>query len=274
MKKIAIQGYEGCFHQEAAQKYFGKNIEILPCATFSRLADAVVNQECDAAVMAIENSLVGSILPNYGLLQELPLRVVGESYLDINQNLMVNNGVKLEDIREVQSHQMALHQCQSYLNQHPWKQVTTDDTALSAKYISQHKSKTIAAIASKSAAEIYNLEIIGENIQTEKNNYTRFLVLEKATSENAKADANKASLSFETDHSNGALAKVLNEIAQQDINLSKLQSIPIPGTQFLYRFLADLEFNQTEQLEKAVQKINAHAQSTKIFGTYKKELWK
>lgn len=274
MKKVAIQGYEGCFHQEAAEKYFGSNIEISPCATFRNLADAVAEKKVDAAVMAIENSLAGSILPNYGLLQDLPIQVTGEIYLEINQQLMVNKGVNLEDIREVHSHQMALHQCQQLLNQYPWKQVATDDTALSAKHVSQHHSKTIAAIASKKAAEIYNLDIIKHDIQTEKNNYTRFLVLENKSENHRHQNPDKASLSFETNHSKGALSTVLQEIAIENVNLSKLQSIPIPGSQFLYRFLVDLEFDHSSQFEKTLERISQHVQALKIFGTYKKELWK
>ena len=173
---VSIQGYEGSFHQEAARKYFGNSVKVLPCATFRDVIKAAQNKkESDAGVMAIENSIAGSILPNYTLLQKSNLIVTGEIYLQIKQNLMVNQGVALEDIREVHSHYMALQQCLVYLDKYNWKLVETEDTALSAKHIHQHKSKHIAAIASKLAAELYGLNMIAPNIHTMKNNYTRFL---------------------------------------------------------------------------------------------------
>src|SRR5688572_9405457 len=178
--RIAIQGYEGSFHQEAARHFFGKDVEVIPCATFRDVIKIASNtKESDGSVMAIENSIAGSILPNYNLLQKSNLKVTGEVYLHIKQNLMVNPGVRLEDVREVHSHTMALQQCYDFLDNHKWKLVETDDTALSAKHIHQHKSKHIAAIASKLAAELFDLSIIAPGIQTMKNNYTRFLVLQR-----------------------------------------------------------------------------------------------
>ncbi|HEX2848436.1 MAG TPA: prephenate dehydratase domain-containing protein, partial [Chitinophagaceae bacterium] len=147
--KVSIQGYEGSFHQEAARTFFGRQVEVIPCATFREVVKIAGNKkESDGAVMAIENSIAGSILPNYNLLQKSNLRIIGEVYLQIKQNLLVNPGVKLEDIREVHSHTMALQQCYEFLDKYKWKLVETEDTALSAKHIHQHKSKHIAAIAS------------------------------------------------------------------------------------------------------------------------------
>ena len=188
-------------------------------------------------------------------MQKSNLTIIGEVYLQIDQNLLVNKGVKLEDIREVHSHPMALQQCFDYLDKYNWKLIETEDTALSAKHIHQHKSKHIAAVASKLAAELFDLKIIAPHIHTMKNNYTRFLGI--ATNDIAQpvADANKASVNFHTDHSKGSLAKVLTKIAEADINLSKLQSFPIPGSDFKYSFHADLEFETINQFEKVIESI-------------------
>ena len=241
--RVSIQGYEGSFHQVAAQQFFGKDTEVIPCATFKEVIRiASHKKESDGGVMAIENSIAGSILANYNLLQKSNLRIIGEIYLQIRQNLLVNPGVKLEDIREVHSHTMALQQCYDFLDKHKWKLVETEDTALSAKHVHQHKSKHIAAIASKLAADLFQLEVLAPNIQTLKNNYTRFLVLQRQDLAQPVNDANKASVNFHTDHSRGSLAKVLTKIAEGGINLSKLQSFPIPGSDFKYSFHGDMEF--------------------------------
>lgn len=268
--KVSIQGYEGSFHQEAARKFFGNSVEVVPCATFREVIKIAQNKnQSDGGVMAIENSIAGSILPNYNLLQKSNLKVIGEIYLQIGQNLMVNQGVKLEDIREVHSHYMALQQCLSYLDQYNWKLVETEDTALSAKHIHQHKSKHIAAIASKLAAELYNLHIIAPNIHTLKNNYTRFLILQGEETAQPVEAANKASVTFHTNHSKGSLAKVLTTIAEGDINLSKLQSFPIPGSDFKYSFHADMEFETTDQFYGVIEKMKGITEEVKVYGIYK-----
>jgi prephenate dehydratase len=267
-KKIAIQGFQGSFHQEAAHNFFGKKVDVICCNTFSQLIKMASNKnESDGAVMAIENSIAGSILPNYSLLQKSKLKIIGEVYLPIKQQLLVNKGVLLGDIKEIHSHPMALLQCLDYLEKGKWKLVETDDTALSAKHIHQHKSKHIAAVASKLAAELYNLEIIVPNIHTQKNNYTRFLVLSRV--EDYVEDANKASIQFYTNHAKGSLAKVLSKIADCGINLSKLQSMPIPGSNFQYSFYADVEFDNKRQFEKALAAIEKLTQNTTVFGIYK-----
>ena len=272
---IAIQGYEGSFHQVAAQHYFGKNVEVLPCATFRDVVKLALNKkESDGGIMAIENSIAGSILANYNLLQKNNLKIAGEIYLQIRQNLLVNPGVKLEDIREVHSHTMALQQCYDFLDKYKWKLVETDDTALSAKHVHQHKSKYIAAIASKLAAELFDLEMIAPNIHTLKNNYTRFLILQPQDVVHTVSDANKASVSFHTDHSRGSLAKVLTKIADGGINLSKLQSFPIPGSDFKYNFHADMEFDSLGQFNEVIEQAKGLTEDLKVFGIYKKGLWK
>jgi len=273
--RVSIQGYEGSFHQVAAQQFFGKEVEVLPCATFREVVKIALNKkESDGGVMAIENSIAGSILPNYNLLQKSNLKIIGEVYLLIKQNLLVNPGVKLEDIREVHSHTMALQQCYDFLDKHKWKLVETDDTALSAKHVHQHKSKHIAAIASKLAAELFQLEVIAPNIHTLKNNYTRFLILQRQDTAKPVGDANKASVNFHTDHSRGSLARVLTKIAEGGINLSKLQSFPIPGSDFKYSFHADMEFDTITQFETVIDQIKPITEEIKIYGVYKRGLWK
>ena len=270
-KKVTIQGYEGSFHQVAARQFFGKDVDVITCATFRdvvRIGEDA--KQSDGAVMAIENSIAGSILPNYNLLQKSKLQVIGEVYLSISQNLLVYPGVKLEDIKEVHSHPMAILQCLDYLEDHQWKLVETEDTALSAKQLRQHKSKHIAAIASKLAAQIFDLDVITPDIHTLKNNITRFLIMVPAKQKIEVADADKASIYFQTDHSKGILSKVLAKIAQGGANLSKLQSMPIPGSTFKYGFYADIEFEQKKQLDKLLVDLKSMTNSFKLFGVYKK----
>ena len=220
--------------------------------------------------MAIENSIAGSILPNYNLLQKSNLVVVGEVYLSISQNLLVNPGVKMSDIKEVHSHPMAILQCLDFLEKNNWKLVETDDTALSAQRLQLHRSKHAAAIASKLAAELYHLDILAPDIHTMKNNVTRFLVLKRKQEAVAIENADKASLYFQTNHSRGILATVLACIAEGGINLSKLQSMPIQGSNFKYGFYADLEFDNRNQLNNVLEKMQIYTNNVKIFGIYKK----
>ncbi|MFM2364100.1 MAG: hypothetical protein RLZZ316_3002 [Bacteroidota bacterium] len=269
-KKVTIQGYEGSFHQEAARQFHGKEVEVIPCATFREVIKIGSNKkESDGAVMAIENSIAGSILPNYNLLKKSNLKIVGEVYLQIKQNLLVNPGVQLQDIREVHSHTMALQQCYDFLDKYKWKLVETEDTALSARHIHQHKSKHIAAIASKLAAELYKLDVIAPSIQTMKNNYTRFLILEREETVAPVKSADKASVNFVTDHSKGSLAKVLTKIADGGINLSKLQSFPIPGSDFKYSFHVDMEFDTINQFQQVMELITPLTVEIKVYGIYK-----
>ena len=267
-QKIAIQGYAGSFHQVAALQYFGNETTIVPCATFRELIKLAANKkETHGGIMAIENSIAGSILPNYTLLQRSNLHIVGEVYLRIEQNLLVYPGVTLNDIKEVHSHPMALLQCVDFLEQHNWKLIETDDTALSAQNIHRKRSPHIAGIASKLAADLFDLEILTPNIHTQKNNYTRFLVLQKDNVDVEQAD--KASINFQTNHTKGSLAKVLSKISEEGINLSKLQSMPIAGTNFKYSFHADLEFDTVNQLNKALKSIEPLTENVRILGIYK-----
>ncbi|KIC94222.1 prephenate dehydratase [Flavihumibacter solisilvae] len=268
--RVSIQGYEGSFHQVAAQQFFGKQVEVIPCDTFREVIRiAGSKKESDGGVMAIENSIAGSILPNYNLLQKSNLRVVGEVYLQIKQNLLANPGVQLEDIREVHSHPMAILQCIDYLEKYNWKLVETEDTALSAKHIHQKRHRHAAAIASKLAADLFELNVLTPNIHTMKNNYTRFLVLKREDLVAPVAGANKASVNFHTDHSRGSLARVLSRIADGGINLSKLQSFPIPGSDWEYSFHADMEFDSLEQFESIIAAIKPLTAALQVYGIYK-----
>jgi len=270
-KKVTIQGYEGSFHQVAARQFFGKDVDVIPCATFREVVRIGEDAKAsDGAVMAMENSIAGSILPNYNLLQKSKLQVIGEVYLSVSQNLLVYPGVKLEDIKEVHSHPMAILQCLDYLENHQWKLVETEDTALSAKQLRQHKSKHIAAIASKLAAQLFDLDVMTPDIHTLKNNITRFLIMVPVKQKVEIADADKASIYFQTDHSKGILSKVLAKIAQGGANLSKLQSMPIPGSTFKYGFYADIEFEQKKQLDKLLAELKLMTKNFKLFGLYKK----
>lgn len=269
--KVSIQGYEGSFHQVAAREFFGKNVEVIPCGNFRDVVKLAGNKkESDGGVMAIENSIAGSILPNYNLLQSSGLRVTGEIYLQINQHLLANPGIKLEDIREVHSHPMALQQCLQYLDKFNWKLVETEDTALSAKHVHQHRSKHVAAIASKLAAELFSLNMLAPNIHTMKNNYTRFLIVQRPDVQVEVDGADKASVNFHTDHSKGSLARVLTRIADGGINLSKLQSFPIPGSDWQYSFHADMEFDSIGQFNEVIENIKPITAELKVYGIYKK----
>ncbi|MHA4845851.1 prephenate dehydratase [Flavitalea antarctica] len=269
--RVSIQGYEGSFHQVAARQYFGKDVTVIPCGNFRDVVKIAGNKkESEGGVMAIENSIAGSILPNYNLLQKSNLKVTGEIYLQIRQHLLVNPGVTIADIREVHSHPMAIQQCLAYLDKFNWKLVETEDTALSAKHIHQHRSKHIAGIASKLASELFNLDMIAPNIHTMKSNYTRFLIIQREGMSNPVADANKASVNFHTDHSRGSLARVLTAIAEGGINLSKLQSFPIPGSDWKYSFHADMEFESIDQFEEVIKRIKPLTEETNVYGVYKK----
>lgn len=275
MKKVAIQGYAGSFHHIAAQQYEGSAVEILPCDTFRAVARAVERGEVDYGVMAIENSIAGSILPNYNILQRCNVRVTGEIYLQIRQNLMVNRGVKLEDIREVESHQMALLQCADYLDAHNWRLVESADTALSAAELQRSGSRTTAAVAGALAAELFDLDIIAADIHTNRNNYTRFLILERCDREQFEPTAesiegNKASLYMKIPDTSGSLYSALGALEGLDINMSKLQSYPIADQPFNYMFHVDMEFGNIVALRTALERMRTKGVEVHVYGVYNK----
>ncbi len=271
-KRIAIQGFEGSFHQIAAEQYFGQHVEAIMCPNFRELIKIGSDpDQSEGAIMAIENSIAGSILPNYSLLEKSNLGIAGEIYLKINHYLIVNPGIKLEDIREVHSHPMALLQCMDYLEKFPgWKLIETEDTGLSAKHIHQYRHKHTAVIASKLAARLFGLEIKAAKIQTNSNNYTRFLYVVKDKKVIENPAANKASILLHTDHTSGSLAKILTIIARNNINLSKLQSVPIPENPWQYSFHLDMEFDSADRFHKLIEKIKPLVRKVRVFGMYQK----
>ena len=270
MKSIAIQGYEGSFHQIAAFRYFGRDIDTVPCATFRQVAAEVKSGRADAGVMAIENSIAGSIIANYSILQDSNLQVAGEIYLPIKQNLMALPDTDFKDIREVQSHPMALLQCVDFLDNHPeWKIVESEDTALSARIIAEKRLHGSAAIASSLAAEMFGLEIIEPEINTIKNNYTRFMIL-KPHDHHIAPDADKASLYFKTDHRSGALMRALSQL--DGVNMSKLQSYPIASEPWHYLFHIDIEFDCLDDYMINLERLQKVTEEVHVYGVYRNGL--
>lgn len=267
--KVAIQGYEGSFHDIVAREYFGGEIVIVPCDTFKEVAALVERGEVERGVMAIENSIAGSILPNYRLLQNDNLQVAGEAILTIRQNLLTLPGVQLEDIREVHSHHMALMQCDEFLESKRWRLVETEDTALSAKQLSADGDTSRAVVASRLAAELFGLEVKVADIHTIKSNYTRFMIL-KRHDHTIPPDANKASLYFSARHEQGSLLRVLREMGSNAVNLTKLQSYPIPSEPWHYMFHVDMEFDSIYEWVRVLDRLQEVAQSVRVYGVYKR----
>ncbi|MDR7372496.1 prephenate dehydratase [Flavobacterium aquidurense] len=268
--KIAIQGIKGSFHHQVVNEYFSENVAIDECLSFEELIDSLLSGKSDQAVMAIENSIAGPIIPNYALIDKNNLHIIGEHYLSIHQNLMALKGQKIEDIKEVHSHPMAILQCMDFLKQYPnIKLVEDKDTAETARRIQEKQLKGIAAIASKTASEMYDLEIIAPEIQTIKNNMTRFVIIKKQNSFLPESEINRASIKFELDHKRGSLAAVLNVMSDCKLNLTKIQSLPKIETPWKYSFFVDVTFEKYEDFAKAKTLLNIMAEYFKILGEYK-----
>ena len=268
--KIAIQGIKGSFHHQVAQDYFYQNIEVDECLSFEELVDSLLSGKSDQAVMAIENSIAGPIIPNYALIDKNNLNIVGEHYLDIHQNLMALKGQEIEDILEVHSHPMALLQCMEFLKNHPKIKLVEDkDTAETARRIHENQLLGIAAIASKTASEMYDLEILAPEIQTINNNMTRFVIINKQDNFVDKNEINRASIKFELDHKRGSLAAVLNVMSDCKLNLTKIQSLPKIETPWKYSFFVDVTFDKYEDYAKAKSLLEIMAEYFKVLGEYK-----
>ena len=269
--KVAIQGYPGAFHDIASRQYFEeREIEIVPGHTFDDLVNLIKNQTADAGLMAIENTLAGSIMSNYYRLLENNLKATGEIYLRIKQNLMALPGQKIIDLKEVYSHPMAIAQCKIFFHQYPHIHlVEADDTALSAKMIADGKMSNTGAIASSLAAEMYGLEIIAPSIETNKQNHTRFLVLERENEFHINEDADKVSVCFSVSHQVGSLHKVLSVMAAYELNLTKIQSIPIAGKQWEYFFFVDFICDGQVQWQQGIGSLKPLVHDLKILGVYK-----
>lgn len=266
--KIAIQGVRGAFHEEAARKFYGDDIDVVECSTFRIMCKMIDNEEVDYGIMAIENTIAGSLLQNYSLIDEYHLRIIGETYLRIRMNLMALPGVKLADIKYINSHPIALQQCNDFLAtlSSDVKVTEADDTAESAKLIAQNQLYDTAAIAGAEAAKIYGLTILEKGIETVKKNYTRFIALSK--NNEVVTNSNKASLSFELRHKAGALVEVLSVFAHHNINLTKIQSVPILGRPYQYAFHIDVEWCNRDDYEASLNEILKLVASLSIYGEY------
>ena len=271
--KIAIQGVSGCFHEEAARKYFGPTrLETVEAESFEILSQKVLeDSSIHYGIMAIENSIAGSLLQNYRLLRENNFWISGEVYLRVVHNLMALPGQNIEDIKEVASHPMALNQCIEYLNSYDhFRLIECPDTAQSAKEIRTNLTQGRAAIASSTAAELYNLEILSPGIETSKSNYTRFFIISKESQFSSIGNADKASIYLRVSDRSGQLLKVLEAIADQNINISKLQSYPVLNEISQYYFHLDLEFDHLTQYENAIEEIKGITIALDELGIYKK----
>lgn len=267
--RVAIQGIATSFHEVAALTYFDEPIETVECLSFHQLCESLKNNKADVAVMAIENSIAGSILPNYFLLQDYHFTIAGELYLPIHMHLLVLPGVKLNDITCIESHPMAIRQCSEYLHALPGVEIReSDDTALSAKRVKELKLKSTAAIANEHAAKKYGLQILEKRIETHKKNFTRFLILNKRS--NGKAEANKASLSFEVANEVGSLAEALMTFKNNSINLTKIQSIPIIGRPAEYSIHIDVEWKKRKNYDEAMNQVLRQVKNMNVLGEYKK----
>lgn len=268
---VAIQGIKGSFHHKVAQEFFGAEVDVLECMSFPRLVDALIEGEVNDAVMAIENTIAGAILPNYALLDKNKLHIEGEYYLDIQHQLMALPGQSLGTIKEVWSHPMAILQCRKYFRQYPAIKLVEDtDTAGVAREIKERQLLGIGAIASTSAAQIYELDILASSIQTNKVNATRFFILNTDTKKTS-AEIDKASLRFSTDHKRGSLATILNVLSDCKMNLTKIQSMPIIEQPWQYTFFVDVTFEEIESFDKATQLLKIMANDFRVLGAYKNQ---
>ena len=272
MKKVAIQGIKGSYHHQVALNYFGQEIELLEFLSFDELANSIANNNCDYGVMAIENSIAGSIIPNYALIDNLNLKITGEYYININHQLMAISGSKIQDLEVVASHPMALLQCKNFFKKYPKITLIEDkDTAEVAFRIQRDNIQKMGAIASVHASELYNLNILSKDIQTIKNNETRFVIISKNSLTN-DSKSNKASIKFSLSHKTGSLAAILNILRDCNLNLTKIQSLPIIETPWKYSFFIDTTYDSIVSLEKALKLIDENSESLKVLGIYKNNI--
>ena len=272
-KKVGIQGIKGSFHHLVAMDYYHKDVAVVEHMSFHELVQKLASKETNEAVMAIENSIAGSILPNYALIDEYNLSVIGEHYTPVNMNLMAVAGQEIKDIKKVFSHPMALLQCKEFFKKHPHIKLIEDvDTAEAAKRISEEGLKKVAAVASPAAAEMYGLEILAKEIHTIKSNATRFLVLGTERQKPNGVQLDKASLKFFLKSDRGSLVSVLNILRDSYLSLTKIQSLPIIDEPWKYSFFVDVIFERTEDFEKAIDVLKIMTEDLKILGIYKNNL--
>ena len=263
---MAIQGVAGSFHEEVARQWFGPTPAVVQCADFPTLFEALQSGRAEQAVMAVENSLAGTLLPNLALLQEASVQVVGETYLRIGLHLMARPGTSLEELKTVHSHPIALRQCERYLRAKGLTLVDSEDTADSARLVAESDLTHLGAVASRRAAELYGLNILAEHVETNPRNFTRFLILSRKAS--TVHEPNKASLSFQLTHEPGSLAKCLQTIGDCGLNLTKIQSMPIIGRPNEYHFHLDLTWPTREAWQNGLIRLRAETLDLRIFGEY------
>lgn len=272
--KIAIQGIKGSFHHIVANEYFGDEIDLVECMSFTEIPTLLNDEAVDSAVMAIENSIAGALLPNYALIDEYDLNIEGEIFINIHHHLMALDGQDLSDIKEVWSHPMALLQCRKFFRNRPEiKLIEEKDTAEVARRIQEKKITGVGAIASKMAAEMYGLKVIADDIQTIKNNSTRFFVLKRSSDSpyhpsKLGSVKDKASLKFVTKHDAGSLAEILDIFGKHDLNLTKIQSLPIIEKPWNYAFFIDLEIDDFVLYKNALHLISKKVTHLKVLGEY------
>ena len=276
MKRVAIQGYSGCFHEEAARRFYASSglagIDIVECDTFSGLYDSLGRGEADAAVMAIENTVSGGLIPNFDLLRKNPQRIKGEVFLRIEQNLMALPGQRLEDIREVRTHYMAINQTREFFKNYPQiRLVESEDTAKSAAQVAREGLKGVGAVASAFASKLYGLEILAPGIETYKQNFTRFLIMDDSLKV-PEESIDKASLCFTLHHTPGSLAHILTILSFYEMNLTRIQSLPIPGKEWQYFFYADIKFATYDRYLQALAAVRPLIDEFQILGEYKSAL--
>ncbi|WP_166963141.1 prephenate dehydratase [Yeosuana marina] len=270
IKTVAIQGVKGSYHHIVSQQYFDTSVNVIECLTFDRVVESLISKESDAVIMALENSIAGSIIPNYALIDNHNLHIVGEHYLDIQHCLMAWPNQSIEDIQEVYSHPMALLQCKEFFKKYPHIKLVEDkDTAEVAERIHKNQLKNIGAIASEYAATLFELDVLAHSIQSIKHNETRFVIVKRTNSEVPKEEINKASIKFESDHKRGSLATILNVMSDCKLNLTKIQSLPIIEKPWKYAFFVDVTFETYSDFDKAKSILNIMTQGLKILGEYK-----
>ena len=272
MKKIAIQGVKGCFHEQAARLFYEEHGHIIPdiveCDTFDDLYTSMSEGTANAAVMAIENTVSGGLLPNFELLRKYDCKIKGEVFLRIQQNLMALPGQTIEDIKEVRTHYMAINQTREFFKDYPWiRLVESEDTAKSAAEVAVQELKGVGAVASELAAELYDLEILAPGIETYKQNFTRFLIFDDAL-EVDPAEVNKSSMCFTLPHAPGSLAHVLTIMSFYGMNLTRIQSLPIPGHEWQYFFYVDIKFDDRKRYEQALASVRPLMEDLTILGEY------
>ncbi|MCC8172418.1 MAG: prephenate dehydratase [Parabacteroides sp.] len=273
MKRVAIQGIAGSYHDIATRNYFeGEEVEIVPCNTFREVIAAMKKEPNLLGMMAIENTIAGSLLQNHELIRESGFTIIGEYKLRITHSLVALPGTNIHDIKEINSHPIALMQCTEFLDTLPnVKVVEKGDTAMSARWIAQNKLEGHAAICGKQAAGIYGMEVLAEGIETNKRNFTRFLAIsDRWNADDLLRDTykNKASIVFAVPHTAGSLSKVLSVLSFYDMNLSKIQSLPIIGREWEYLFYINLCFTDYTRYKQAMDAIIPLTKDFKILGEY------